>query len=77
MKYSTTELSFGLAIGIIIGIIIGYAIGMIINNEAVPSERKKENNFFMLCLAGSFVLSIAVFLIKIFVFPVLISLMSD
>ena len=64
-------------LALVLGIIVGYAIGVLKNNDLKGSWWNEHFNLFCIIIAGGFVLALALALIKIFVFPILISLMSN
>jgi len=64
-------------LGFVLGIVVGYAIGVLKNHDLKGSSWNVTFNSFCILIAGCVVLAIAAVLIKIFVFPILISLMSD
>ena len=64
-------------LGFVYGIIVGYAIGVLKNHDLKGSSWNQNFNLFWIVIAGCIVLAIAGALIKIFVFPILISLMSN
>ena len=65
-------------LALVFGIIVGYAIGVLKNHDLDKGSSWNQHfNLFCIIIAGCFVLALAGALIKIFVFPILISLMSN
>ena len=64
-------------LALVFGIIVGYAIGVLKNHDLKGSSWNQHFNLLCIIIAGCIVLALAWTLIKIFVFPILISLMSN